>query len=213
MDQPDSAAFLIVDEAHMEMPELPLIQFIDGWETVEEMEAALGIPEGKLVASLEPVQRVRRPRRGSRLPQAAGIPCATRQRPVGRVRSALGQAMYSGFTVGGLATTVDGQVLREDGSVDRRACTRRALARRTSPRTARATPAAPSSVRAPSSAGAPASTRRHCAACAQAEQTQKSPKPGVSGCFYVCSRVVASRHSPPPSSSSRLSWCCSSVGR
>ena len=31
--------------------------------------------------------------------------------------------------------------------------------------------------------------------------------------FYVCSRVVASRHSPPPSSSSRLSWCCSSVGR
>ena len=25
--------------------------------------------------------------------------------------------MYSGFTVGGLATTVDGQVLREDGSV------------------------------------------------------------------------------------------------
>ena len=29
----------------------------------------------------------------------------------------LGKALYSGFTVGGLATSVDGQVLREDGSV------------------------------------------------------------------------------------------------
>ena len=52
MDQPDSAAFLIVDEAHMERPQVPLIRFIDGWETVEEMEAALGIPEGNLVQTL-----------------------------------------------------------------------------------------------------------------------------------------------------------------
>src|ERR1700719_3812597 len=52
LEQPDQAAFLIVDEAHTEMPALPLIRFIDGWETVEEMEQALGIPEGKLVASL-----------------------------------------------------------------------------------------------------------------------------------------------------------------
>ncbi|MCX6484404.1 MAG: FAD-binding protein, partial [Mycobacterium sp.] len=29
----------------------------------------------------------------------------------------LGKAMYSGFTVGGLATDVDGEVLREDGGV------------------------------------------------------------------------------------------------
>ncbi len=41
----------------MQMPEMPLIKFIDGWETVEEMETALGIPEGNLVATLRPVQR------------------------------------------------------------------------------------------------------------------------------------------------------------
>ena len=29
----------------------------------------------------------------------------------------LGRAMYSGFTMGGLAVTIDGEVLREDGSV------------------------------------------------------------------------------------------------
>jgi 3-oxo-5alpha-steroid 4-dehydrogenase len=29
----------------------------------------------------------------------------------------LGKAMYAGFTIGGLGTSVDGQVLRADGSV------------------------------------------------------------------------------------------------
>lgn len=29
----------------------------------------------------------------------------------------LGKAMYAGFTLGGLATSVDGQVLRDDGAV------------------------------------------------------------------------------------------------
>ena len=36
--------------------------------------------------------------------------------PWGAFDLSLGKAMYSGFTVGGLATTVDGEVLREDGS-------------------------------------------------------------------------------------------------
>ncbi len=53
MDQPDSAAFLIVDETHLKHPQMPLIPLIDGWETVPEMEAALGIPTGNLVATLE----------------------------------------------------------------------------------------------------------------------------------------------------------------
>ena len=53
LEQPDQQAYLIVDEAHMQMPEMPLIKFIDGWETVAEMEAALGIPAGKLAATLD----------------------------------------------------------------------------------------------------------------------------------------------------------------
>ena len=47
LEQPDQQAYLIVDEAHMQMPEMPLIKFIDGWETVAEMEAALGHPRGQ----------------------------------------------------------------------------------------------------------------------------------------------------------------------
>ena len=117
MDQPDSTAFLIVDETHMERPQFPLIRFIDGWETVDEMEQALGIPEGKLVASLnrynENAARGEDPDFHKQpkylAPQDKG--------PWGAFDLSLGKAMYAGFTMGGLATNVDGQVLREDGSV------------------------------------------------------------------------------------------------
>ena len=53
LEQPDQSAYLIVDEAHLQMPEMPLIKFIDGFETVAEMEAALGIPAGNLAATLD----------------------------------------------------------------------------------------------------------------------------------------------------------------
>ncbi|MBN4668326.1 FAD-binding protein, partial [Pandoraea nosoerga] len=37
--------------------------------------------------------------------------------PWGAFDMSLGQAMYAGFTLGGLATSVDGQVLRDAGAV------------------------------------------------------------------------------------------------
>jgi succinate dehydrogenase/fumarate reductase flavoprotein subunit len=116
LDQPESAAFLIVDEAHLERPEVPLVPLIDGWETVEEMEAALGIPAGNLVATLD--------RYNEHAARAARIPTLHKQpeflAPQDKARAfdpSLGHAMYAGFTVGGLATTVDGQVLAGDGTV------------------------------------------------------------------------------------------------
>ena len=84
LEQPDQTAYLIVDEAHMQMPEMPLIKFIDGWETVAEMEAALGIPDGQPRRDAGPLQRERGPRRGPGLPQAAGIRCAHRTTVRGR---------------------------------------------------------------------------------------------------------------------------------
>jgi succinate dehydrogenase/fumarate reductase flavoprotein subunit len=117
MDQPDSAAFLIVDEAHMQRPEFPLIKFIDGWETVEEMEAALGIPEGKLVATLNRYNEYAARGEDPDFHKQPEFLAPQDKGPWGAFDLSLGHAMYSGFTVGGLATTVDGQVLHEDGSV------------------------------------------------------------------------------------------------
>ena len=117
LEQPEQVAYLIVDEEHMQMPEMPLIRFIDGWETVEEMEAALDIPQGHLVATLdrynEHAANGEDPDFGKQpdyvAPQTKG--------PWAAFDLSLGRAMYSGFTMGGLAVTVDGQVLRDDGSV------------------------------------------------------------------------------------------------
>jgi 3-oxo-5alpha-steroid 4-dehydrogenase len=117
MDQPDRAAFLIVDEAHMERPEFPLIKFIDGWETVEEMEAALGIPEGKLVATLKRYNEYAARGEDPDFHKQPEFVAPQDKGPWGAFDLSLGHAMYSGFTVGGLAVTVDGQVLHEDGSI------------------------------------------------------------------------------------------------
>jgi 3-oxo-5alpha-steroid 4-dehydrogenase len=117
MDQPDSAAYLIVDETHMERPMFPLIKFIDGWETVDEMEAALGIPKGNLVATLDRYNEHAARGEDPDYHKQPEFLAAQDTGPWAAFDLSLGHAMYSGFTVGGLATTVDGQVRREDDSV------------------------------------------------------------------------------------------------
>jgi 3-oxo-5alpha-steroid 4-dehydrogenase len=117
MDQPDSAAFLIVDEDHLERPEVPLVPLIDGWETVEEMEAALGIPTGNLVATLNRYNEYAARGEDPDFHKQPEFLAPQDKGPWGAFDLSLGHAMYAGFTVGGLATSVDGQVLRQDGSV------------------------------------------------------------------------------------------------
>ncbi len=117
MDQPDNAAFLIVDEAHLERPEVPLVPLIDGWETVEEMEKALGIPEGNLVATLDRYNENAASGEDPDFHKQPSYLAAQDNGPWGAFDLSLGKAMYSAFTLGGLSTSVDAEVLREDGSV------------------------------------------------------------------------------------------------
>ena len=113
MDQPDQAAYLIVDSEHIEHPDFPLCPFIDGWETVEEMEQALGIPDGALVATLssynEHAERKEDPEFHKHAdwlePQDTG--------PWGAYDLTLGKAMYAGFTMGGMRVSLDGEVRRD----------------------------------------------------------------------------------------------------
>jgi 3-oxo-5alpha-steroid 4-dehydrogenase len=117
MDQPDSAAYLIVDEPHLERPQFPLTPLIDGWETVEEMERALGIPTGNLVATLNRYNEYAARGEDPDYHKQPDFLAAQDKGPWGAFNLSLGKAMYAGFTVGGLATTVDGEVLRGDGNV------------------------------------------------------------------------------------------------
>ena len=117
MDQPDSAAFLIVDEAHLQHPKMPLVPLIDGWETVEEMEAALGIPKGNLVTTLDRYNTYAARGEDPDFHKQPEFLAPQDKGPWGAFDMSLGKAMYAGFTMGGLATSVDGEVLRDDGTV------------------------------------------------------------------------------------------------
>ena len=117
MEQPDSAAYLIVDEAHLEHPKMPLVPFLDGWETVEEMEAALGIPEGNLAATLDRYNTYAARGEDPDFHKQPEFLAPQDKGPWGAFDMSLGKAMYAGFTMGGLAVTVDGEVQRADGSV------------------------------------------------------------------------------------------------
>ncbi|HOW95011.1 MAG TPA: FAD-binding protein [Mycolicibacterium fallax] len=117
MEQPDQVAYLIVDEAHTEMPALPLIRFIDGWETVAEMEAALGIPAGNLAATLDRYNANAARGEDPDFHKQSDYLAAQDHGPWAAFDLSLGRAMYSGFTMGGLKVSIDGEVLRADGGV------------------------------------------------------------------------------------------------
>lgn len=116
MEQPDHAAYLIVDSEHIEHPVFPLAPFIDGWETIAEMEQGLGLPAGSLEKSLA---RYNEHAAAGEDPDFHKQPAwlAPQDRgPWGAYDLTLGKALYAGFTMGGLTTDVDGRVLRADGT-------------------------------------------------------------------------------------------------
>lgn len=117
MEQPDAVAYLIVDESHMNPDRNYLVPLIDGWETVEEMERDLGIPEGKLVATLKRYNENAANGEDPDFHKAAEFLEPQDTGPWAAYNLSLGKAMYAGFTMGGMATSVDGEVLDDAGRV------------------------------------------------------------------------------------------------
>ena len=117
LEQPDQTAYLIVDEAHTEMPAMPLIRFLDGYETIAELETALGIPAGNVAATLDRYNEFAAKGEDPDFHKQPEYVAPQDNGPWAVFDLSLGRAMYSGFTMGGLAVTVDGQVQRSDDSV------------------------------------------------------------------------------------------------
>lgn len=116
LEQPDQTAYLIVDEAHTEMPAMPLIRFLDGYETIAELETALDIPAGNVAATLKRYNEFAVKGEDPDFHKQPEFVAPQDNGPWAVFDLSLGRAMYSGFTMGGLSTSVDGQVLREDGT-------------------------------------------------------------------------------------------------
>jgi 3-oxo-5alpha-steroid 4-dehydrogenase len=112
-EQPGGTAYLILDEATFAQPEFGTLPFIDGWESVEAMETALGVPSGSLARTLADYNRDAARGLDPVFGKAAEW-LQPLQAPYAAFDLSLGRAAFCGFTLGGLATSVDGEVLNHD---------------------------------------------------------------------------------------------------
>lgn len=80
-------------------------------ETIEELEGELGLPDGALVATMELYNRHARAGRDPVFHKGAEFVVPLERPPFGAIRVATGEALYAGFTLGGLHTDVEGRVL------------------------------------------------------------------------------------------------------
>ncbi len=117
LEQSGSAAYLIVDSAHAEQPQMPLVPVLDGYETVAEMEAGLGMAAGSLEKTLTRYNHYAARGEDPDFHKSADWLAPQDQGPWAVFDLRPGHALYAGFTLGGLRTTVDAQVQRPDGSV------------------------------------------------------------------------------------------------
>ena len=116
MQQPECEAYLIVDSDHVEHPKMPLVPFLDGYETVGEMAAGLGIPAEALAGTLSRYNEHARRGEDPDFHKSPGWLRPQDRGPWAVFDLRLGHALYAGFTLGGMSTTVDGQVRRPDQS-------------------------------------------------------------------------------------------------
>lgn len=117
LEQPDGVAYLICDNATFGRPELQMQELIDAWESVAEMERDLGLPEGSLQKTVadynEHAARGEDP--AQHKDQAWLQPLV--EAPFAALQCSVGQSTYTGFTLGGLRVSIDGEVLaREDNT-------------------------------------------------------------------------------------------------
>ncbi|MGA0840073.1 MAG: FAD-dependent oxidoreductase [Pseudomonadales bacterium] len=113
--QPDSSAYLIVDSEIFAYPEQGTHKLIDGFETVQEMETALGVPQGALAATVERYN----------VDAAAGEDSEQHKRPewlkpldkppYAAFDLSFNSSVYAYIALGGLKTNVDAQVLDTAG--------------------------------------------------------------------------------------------------
>lgn len=115
VSQPDGAVYLICDETTFGRPELQMQKLIDAWETIEEMERDLGLPAGKLQATIERYNGFAETGEDADFHKHADWLAPIATAPFAAFQCSVGESYYVGFTLGGLDVSVDAEVLRENG--------------------------------------------------------------------------------------------------
>jgi len=115
--QPDYKAYLILDNATFQKPEFGNQTLIDAWETIEEMERDLGIPEGALQKTMADYNRHAEHYEDPEFHKYHDWIQPLVEPPFAALDTSLGGAWFSGFSLGGLATNAKAQVLDAGGRV------------------------------------------------------------------------------------------------
>jgi succinate dehydrogenase/fumarate reductase flavoprotein subunit len=115
LEQPDGVAYLIADNATFGRPEIQMQELIDAWESVEEMEADLGLPEGALQTTLAEYNEHAARGEDPEFHKHADWVVPLQQVPYAALQCSLGKSVYVGFTLGGLKVSVEAEVLDASG--------------------------------------------------------------------------------------------------
>jgi 3-oxo-5alpha-steroid 4-dehydrogenase len=117
-EQPDGIAYLIVDQSIFAYPrfaELMNQNLIDGWETVAEMEAGLNLPGGSLVKTMADYNAHAARGDDPTFHKYPDWVAPLDNAPYAAFEMSVGKAVFTGFTLGGLAVSVDAEVLTPAG--------------------------------------------------------------------------------------------------
>ena len=117
LDQPHSVAYLIADDSFFERPLFGWQELVDAWDDVASMEKDLGMPEGKLQETLASYNENAEKGEDPTFHKAKKWLKPLTHPPYAAIDMSLGKAHYVGFPLGGLRVTIDGEVVRPDGSV------------------------------------------------------------------------------------------------
>lgn len=115
-EQPDQVGYLICDSETIGEPYYALTPLIDGWETVEEMEAALGIPQGNLVATMTAYNEAAGRGEDPEFHKSPEWLTPLDKGPWGAFDLTPGKAFYAGFTLGGLKVSAEAELLTHGGA-------------------------------------------------------------------------------------------------
>lgn len=117
VDQPGGKVYLLLDSAHFSQPaEFARTDIAATGATWEEVEAELGMPRGTLAHTMNFYNEHAREGRDPLFDKRAPILVPLDQAPFVALELNFETSYFSYFTLGGLNTSVDGEVLRADGA-------------------------------------------------------------------------------------------------
>lgn len=115
LEQDDGVVYFICDNRSFARPELDLQELIDAWDDVAQMESDLGIPEGQLQDTIRQYNADAKKGDDRQFHKHSDWLQPLEEVPFGVLQCSKGLATYTGFTLGGLQVSKDGEVISESG--------------------------------------------------------------------------------------------------